>query len=306
MVCCVVDQGWTIEATAERFQVDAKTVRKWRDRFVADGEDGLRDRSSRPRRSPNRTQRSLRRRVIWLRRKRRWGADHIAHEVGLAASTVQTILNRAGEGCLDRGDRATKSKPRRYQREHPGELIHVDIKKIAGIPEGGGWRSRGRGYRGEKATNKGRAGYRYIHTALDDRSRIVYSEILDDEKGKTAADFWKRAAGWFESIGIKCERVITDNGGCYRSGLWYKAAKNTRTKVKKTRVRRPQTNGKVERFHRILLEEWAYIQPWTSETERHQAYDGFIHFYNHHRSHGSLKWATPTSILKDNLPKDHS
>jgi transposase InsO family protein len=301
----VVDQGWTVEATADRFQVDAKTVRKWRDRFLAEGDLGLQDRSSRPQRSPMRTRRSTRRRVIRLRRKRRWGADHIAHEVGVSASTVQSILNRAGVGRLDRGDRATKTKPRRYQREHPGELIHVDIKKIAGIPDGGGWRSRGRGFPGEKAT-KHRAGYRYIHSALDDRSRIVYSEILSDEKAHTAAGFWRRAAAWFESIGIKCERVITDNGGCYKSGLWHKACKGTDTKVKKTRPRRPQTNGKVERFHRILLEEWAYICPWTSETERHQAYEGFIHFYNHHRSHGSLKWATPISIIQDNLPEEHT
>ena len=308
MVSCVTEQGWTVEATADRFQVDAKTVRKWRDRFLADGEDGLRDRSSRPRRSPNRTPRSTRRRVVRMRRERRWGADHIAHEVGIAASTVQNILSRAGEGRLDRGDRATKTKakPRRYVRDNPGELIHVDIKKIAGIPDGGGWRSRGRGYPGEKATKTSWAGYRYIHSALDDRSRIVYSEILDDEKAHTAAGFWKRANAWFESIGITCERVITDNGGCYKSGLWHRACKSTNTTVKKTRVRRPQTNGKVERFHRILLEEWAYIQPWTSETERHHAYNGFIHFYNHHRSHGSLKWATPTSTLKDNLPEVHT
>lgn len=306
MVSCVVDQGWTVEATADRFQVDAKTVRKWRDRFLSEGEAGLRDRSCRPRRSPNRTSRPTRRRVLRMRRKRRWGADHIAFEVGLAASTVQGILKRAGEGRLDRGDRATKTKPARYQRERPGELIHVDIKKIAGIPDGGGWRSRGRGFSGEKATKATSAGYRYIHTAIDDRTRIAYSEILSDEKAHTAAGFWTRAAGWFESIGIQCERVITDNGGCYKSGLWHRACKTTGTEVKKTRVRRPQTNGKVERFHRILLEEWAHIQPWTSETQRHHAYQGFIHFYNHHRSHGSLKWATPISIIQDNLPKEHT
>jgi len=307
MVRCVVDRGWTVAATAERFQVDAKTVRKWRDRFLGEGDAGLVDRSSRPHRSPNRTPRRLRHRVLYLRRKRRWGADHIAHEVGLAASTVQNILNQAGVGRLDRGDRATNTtKPRRYQRERPGELIHVDIKKIAGIPDGGGWRSRGRGYRGEKATKSSWAGYRYIHTAIDDRTRIAYSEILDDEKAVTAAEFWKRAAAWYSTIGITCERVITDNGGCYKSGLWHRACKATGTAVKKTRPRRPQTNGKVERFHRILLEEWAYIQPWTTETERHHGYTRFIHFYNHHRSHGSLKWATPTSTLKDNLPKDHT
>ena len=306
MVGCVVDRGWTIEATAERFQVDAKTVRKWRNRYVIEGDAGLEDRSSRPHRSPNRTPRQIRHKVLRLRRKRRWGADHIAFEVGLAASTVQNILNAAGEGRLDQGDRATNRQPvRRYQRDTPGELIHVDIKKLAGIPDGGGWRIRGRGYAGEH-TNSRKAGYRYIHSAVDDRSRIAYSEILDDEKAVTAAGFWRRAAAWYLSIGIDPQRVITDNGSCYKSGLWHRACAETDTTVKKTRPRRPQTNGKVERFHRILLEEWAYIRPWTSETQRANAYYGFIHFYNHHRAHGALGWATPTSTLQDNLPEEHT
>lgn len=303
MVRCVLDRGWTIEMAAERFQVDAKTVRKWRDRYLAEGNAGLADRSSRPRRCPNRTPRAIQRRVIRLRHRRRWGADHIAHEVGLATSTVQGILNRAGLGRLDRGDRATGPEPaRRYQREHPGELIHVDIKKIAAIPNGGGWRLHGRG---NTPRPRQRGGYRYIHTAIDDRTRIAYSEILDDDKAVTAAGFWTRAAGWYTERGITCQRVLTDNGACYRSGLWHRACTATGTAVKKTRPRRPQTNGKVERFHRILLEEWAYIRPWTSETQRHDAYQGFIHFYNHHRSHGSLGWATPTSIIQDNLPTEH-
>ena len=306
MVDCVVDGGWSVTATAERFQVDAKTVRKWRDRFVAEGDVGLRDRSSRPRWSPNRTSRRLRRQVLMLRRKRRWGAAHIAFEVGLAASTVQGILNRAGVGRLDRGDRATNTRViRRYQRDTPGELIHVDIKKLAGIPPGGGWRVRGRGYEGEKTKDR-RAGYRFIHTAIDDRTRIAYSEILDNEQAVTAARFWERAAGWYSSIGITPQRVITDNGACYRSGLWHRACQATGTTPKRTRPYRPQTNGKVERFHRILLEEWAYIQPWDSETQRTRAYNGFIHFYNHHRAHGALGWATPTSIIRDNLPVMHT
>jgi len=241
-----------------------------------------------------------------MRRKRRWGAAHIGFEVGLASSTVQTILNSAGVGRLERGDRATDTPVvRRYQRDLPGELIHVDIKKLAGIPDGGGWRTRGRGYAGEGSIHR-RAGYRYIHTALDDRTRIVYSEILDDEQASTAAGFWARAAAWYLEIGITPERVITDNGACYRSGLWHRACLATGTAVKKTRPYRPQTNGKVERFHRILLEEWAYIRPWYSETQRARAYDGFIHFYNHHRAHGALGWQTPISIIRDNLPDMHT
>lgn len=303
MVACVLDDGWTIEATAERFQVDAKTVRKWRDRFLTEGAAGLLDRSSRPKRSPNRTRRVLRRRVVHLRRKRRWGADRIAHEVGLSSSTVQAILRAAGCGRLDRGDRSTEPV-RRYERDRPGELIHVDVKKIAAIPAGGGWRLHGRGNDGTHGHSG--AGYRYIHTALDDRSRIIYSEILNDEQAVTAAAFWARAVAWFAGVGIACERVITDNGSCYRSGLWHTTCAATHTTVKKTRPRRPQTNGKVERYHRILLEEWAYIRPWTSDSQRATAYAGFVHFYNHHRPHGALGWATPTSIVRDNLPAEHN
>lgn len=317
MVACLLEDGWTVEATAERFQVDAKTVRKWRDRFLAEGSDGLLDRSSRPHCSPNRTSRQLRRRIIRLRCKRRWGADRIGFETGVAASTVQKILNQAGLGRLDRGDRATAPRPvHRYQWDQPGDLIHVDIKKLGRIPDGGGWRTLGQD-QGRKNSNRHRhydesgnkkrtVGYAYIHTAVDDRSRVVYSEILTDEKAATAAGFWIRATAWFTSRGIIPRRVLTDNGSCYRSGLWHRACQATGTTVKKTRPRRPQTNGKVERFHRILLEEWAYIRHWSSETERHQAYTGFIHFYNHHRPHGSLGWATPTSILKDNLPAEHN
>lgn len=308
MVACVLEDGWTIEATAERFQVDAKTVRKWRDRYLAEGDAGLFDRSSRPHRSPNATPKHVCDRVVKLRRKRRWGAERIAQRVGIAGSTVQRILHAEGLGRLDRGDRATAAPVRRYQRERPGELIHVDVKKIAGIPEGGGWRVRGRGYTGEGSPTR-QVGYRYIHTALDDRTRLVYSEIHHDEQATTAAAFWARAAAWFAEHGIACERVLTDNGSCYRSGLWHRACAATGTVVKKTRPRRPQTNGKVERFHRILLEEWAYIRPWRSDSQRQVGYQRFLHFYNHHRPHGALRWSTPTDTLatfKDNLPLAHN
>jgi transposase InsO family protein len=306
MVACVLELGWTIEATAKRFQVDPKTVRKWRDRFLAEGLAGLQDRSSRPHRCPNRTPRRIRRQVLRLRRQRRWGADHIAHELGLAASTVQSILRAGGCNRLDRGDRAT-APARRYQRDRPGELIHVDVKKLAAIPNGGGWRLHGRG--NDSTHGHSGAGYRYLHTALDDRTRLVYSEILDNEQAITAAAFWCRAAAWFATLGITCERVLTDNGSCYRSGLWHRACAQTGTTVKKTRPRRPQTNGKVERYHRILLEEWAYIRPWTTDDERTTGYAGFTHFYNHHRSHGALGWSTPAATLtalRDNLPDEHS
>lgn len=309
MVGCVIEKGWSIEATADRFQVDAKTVRKWVARFRVEGRAGLEDRSSRPHRSPNRTVRSKRREVVRLRRKRRWGADHIAHHVGLSSSTVQQILRSEGLARLDRGDRATDTEPiRRYERDKPGELVHVDVKKLGAIPPGGGWKVHGRG-KAPSGTHA-KAGYRYLHTAIDDRTRLAYSEILDDEQATTAAAFWRRAHQWFSTQGVTIERCLTDNGSCYRSRLWAAALADTNVTHKRTRPYRPQTNGKVERFHRILLEEWAYIRPWTSEAERHRAYDGFIHFYNRHRSHGALAWATPhetlTRLAGDNLPAEHS
>ena len=308
MVDCVLIQRWSIEMTADRFQVDAKTVRKWRDRFLAEGTAGLEDRSSRPRRSPNRTPASIRRQVLDLRRRHRWGAEHIGHELGLASSTVGAILRAAGVGRLDRGDRATREPVRRYQRDRPGELIHVDVKKLGAIPDGGGWRINGRGP-GPTGGHSG-AGYRYIHTALDDRTRLVYSEVLNDEQAVNAAAFWARAALWFAIRGVTCERVITDNGSCYNSRLWHQACAATGTTVKKTRPYRPQTNGKVERYHRILLEEWAYIRPWTSERQRVAGYQHFTHFYNQHRSHGALGWQSPmatlTQLLGDDLPAGYT
>ena len=180
------------------------------------------------------------------------------------------------------------------------------MKKLGAIPPGGGWKLHGRG-KAPSGTHA-KVGYRYIHTAIDDRTRLAYSEILGDEQGPTAAGFWRRAHLWFELQGITTERCLTDNGSCYRSRAWAAALADTTVTHKRTRPYRPQTNGKVERFHRILLEEWAYIRPWTSEHERYLAYDGFIHFYNHHRSHGALAWATPhetlTQLAGDNLPAD--
>ncbi len=308
MVKTVLQDHWSVEATAERFQVDAKTVRKWRDRYVKEGRDGLYDRSSRPRSCPWTTAAEGRGRVLELRAARRWGAAHIAHETGIAASTVQRILVANGVGRLDRGDRATEPVVR-YERDQPGELVHVDVKKLGAIPDGGGWRVRGKG----AANGLGRhryAGYRYLHSAIDDRTRVVYSEVLDDEQGWTAAGFWRRANAFYVALGIHVERVISDNGACYRSRAWRAALEKTGITMKKTRPYRPQTNGKIERFHRILLEEWAYIRPWNSEAERLEHYQRFCHFYNHHRSHGSLGWATPMDTLArlrgDNVPGSHN
>ena len=252
MVSCVVDDGWSVEATAERFQVDAKTVRKWRDRFLAEGVGGLLDRSSRPHRSPNQTRPAMQRRVVALRTRHRWGAAHIGHELALAPSTVQAILRREGPGRLDRGDRATNIEPpRRYQRDRPGELVHVDVKKVSGIPAGGGWRIHGRGQ--APPVKRSSVGDRFIHTALDDRTRLAYSEILHDEQAVTAAAFWRRAHAWFAAHGVTVERALTDNGSCYRSALWLAALADTGVTPKRTRPYRPQTNGKVERFQAYIV-----------------------------------------------------
>ena len=304
MVSCVLERHWTIEQTAERFQVDAKTVRKWRDRYLAEGEDGLFDRSSRPHRSPTATPEPCRRRIIELRKQRRWGAAHIGHEVGRAGSTVQKILHAEGLGRLDSGDRATAEPIIRYQRDRPGELVHVDVKKIAGIPDGGGWRIHGR----LNAPRKQRStiGYRYIHSALDDRTRLVYSEIHTNETAQTAVAFWHRANTWFNTLGITVERVITDNGACYKSNAWRDCLDQLDITPKRTRPYRPQTNGKIERYHRILLEEWAYIRDWTTDQQRTAAYDNFVHFYNHHRAHGALEWLTPMTVLEDNVTGQHT
>jgi transposase InsO family protein len=304
MVDCVLNRKWTIEATAERFQVDAKTVRKWRDRYLAEGDAGLRDRSCRPHRSPNRTPDKQRARVVRIRKQRRWGAEHIAAELGMASSTVQAILRSEGLGRLDRGDRATAAEPiKRYERERPGELVHVDVKKISAIPKGGGWRMHGYAARPRR-----HGGWRYIHTVIDDCTRIAYSEICDDETAQTAIGVLRRAASWFADLGIVIERVITDNGTCYKK-QWDAACAELGITPKRTRPFRPQTNGKVERFHRILLEEWAYIRDWTSDRARETGYHRFMHFYNHHRSHGALEWQSPMATLNrlagDNVPGLH-
>ena len=303
MVKVLTEQGWGVAAVAQRFQVDPKTVRKWRDRYVAEGPAGLEDRCSRPRHSPNRTPEPQRHKVIELRRKSNRGAGYIAYRLNMNPSTVHKICTQAGLGRLDRGDRSTgpPPEPLRYQRDRPGELVHVDVKKLPAIPDGGGWRIHGKGNAGPRR----KVGYRYVHSAIDDRTRLGYSEIHTNETGDTAAGFWRRAAGWFAMLGIGCERALTDNGPCYRSNTFQKALKDTRTTPKRTRAYRPQTNGKVERFHRILNEEWAYAHDWHTDTQRSDAHQAFMSHYNEHRPHGALNWNTPlatlTHLTEDNV-----
>jgi transposase InsO family protein len=301
----VVEQGWTLARAAERFQCSKTTVKRWVDRYrlaaAATGPVSLADmgdRSSRPRRCPRATRAPLVRKIKHLRTKKKLGPAQIAGRLGLAPSTVHKVLVRERLNRLDHIDRATGEPIRRYERERPGELVHVDIKKLGVIPDGGGWRARGRlvGARNNALRKRaGRASYGYVHTAIDDHSRLAYSEILPDEQAPTAAAFWARAHAFFAAAGITVERVLTDNGACYRSRAWRDLLTAQSIKHKRTRPYRPQTNGKVERFNRTLLAEWAYAKAYRSESARRAALPNWLHIYNHHRPHTALGGRPPVT-----------
>jgi transposase InsO family protein len=303
LASCIVDDGWTLRRAAERFQVSASTAARWAGRYRDEGEAGMADRSSRPHRSPNRTPTRKERRIIGVRVTRRWGPARIGYLLGIHPSTVHRVLTRYGIAKLRWLDRATGRVVRRMESERCGDLVHVDVKKLGKIPAGGGWRMLGRsaGKRHAQAdktgaTNKYRnpvRGYHFIHTALDAHSRLAYSELLADERKDTAADFWSRANAWFASKGIVVRKVLTDNGSCYRSHAFRDALGNI--EHRRTRPYRPQTNGKVERFHRTLADEWAYAQLYTSDEQRCQQYPRWLHTYNHHRGHTALGGKPPAS-----------
>ncbi|QSR27500.1 IS481 family transposase [Nocardioides aromaticivorans] len=318
----VVEQGWTYARAAERFSVAITTVRRWATRYRLSGKSGMVDRSSRPHRHPNRLPQRTERRIVGLRVTRRWGPARIAYHLGLNPSTVHQVLRRYGCPRLKWTDPATGTRIKtssrdknRYEHAAPGDLVHVDIKKLGRIPDGGGWHALGRGTaqdnrvhaRRSRAARAGASpsrGYVYLHHAVDDHSRLAYSEILADERKETAAAFWKRARRFFTAHGITVKAVLTDNGSCYRSRLWAKTL-GRRVKHRRTRPYRPQTNGKVERFNRTLLEEWAYATTYTSEADRAAAYPGWLHHYNHHRGHTSLKGKSPIDRVP-NLPGQNS
>jgi transposase InsO family protein len=264
---CVVEQGWTLRRAAERFQTSATTAGRWANRYRELGEAGMHDRPSRPRRSPRRTPTRRERRIIKVRVSRRWGPARIGFLLGIHPSTVHRVLSRYGLARLAWLDRPTGRNVRRYERAAPGDLVHLDVKKLGRIPDGGGWRVHGRA--AVDSRHRG-LGYAFLHTALDDHSRLAYSEILTDERKETAAAFWTRAHAYFTSCGITVARVLTDNGACYRSIPFRDALGEV--VHKRTRPYRPQTNGKVERFHRTLLEEWAYATAYASDTERAASY----------------------------------
>jgi transposase InsO family protein len=297
---CVVEEGWPLRRAAERFQVSHTTAARWAARYRQQGRAGLADRSSRPHASPARTCRRTERRIVGLRVSRRLGPARIAFRLGLAPSTVYAVLARYRCPRLAHLDQATGVPVRRYERSRPGELVHVDVKKLGNIPDGGGWRVTGRaqGKRNKHATSPARTpilGYGYLHTALDDHSRLAYTEILADETKDTAVAFLARAAAWYAAAGITIERILSDNGSCYRSRDWAATCAALGITHQRTRPYRPQTNGKVERYHRTLASEWAYARPYRSETERRAALDPWLHTYNHHRGHTALKGLPPAS-----------
>jgi transposase InsO family protein len=288
---CVVGQCWSLCRAAERFQVSVPTAARWAQRYRELGPEAMTDRSSRPHSSPRRTATRTERRIIAVRVNRRWGPARIGYLLGIHSSTVHRVLSRYRLAKLTWLDRGTGRVIRRYEHEKPGDLVHVDIKKLGRIPDGGGHRALGRatGRRNKARTpSNRRPGYHYLHNAVDDHSRLAYTEILADETKETAAAFWKRANAWFQAHGITVQRVLTDNGNCYRSRTFAQTL-GPDIKHKRTRPYRPQTNGKVERFNRTMLEEWAYGRPYRSEAERVAAFPTWLHAYNHHRAHTALK-----------------
>lgn len=303
----IVDDGWPIRRAAERFQVSPATAAKWAARYRA-GEP-LEDRTSRPRHSPARLSKRREHRIISLRFTRRWGPHRLSYHLGIPRSTIERVLARYRMPLLSHLDQSTGLPVRtpraiRYEKQIPGELVHIDIKKLGRIPDGGGWRIHGRGSDQQRRTlqltnraaregGKPSRGYVYLHHAVDDHSRLAYSEILADERKETAAGFWERARVFFAAADIKVTAVMTDNGSCYRSRT-FEAALGSGVRHRFTRPYRPQTNGKVERFNRTLAQEWAYAVAYESEAARAESYAAWLHHYNHHRPHTGIGGQTPS------------
>jgi len=285
LLCQRIQAGWPVAHAAAAMGISRDRAYVWWRRFREEGVAGLEDRSSRPHRSPTQTKPSRERRVIALRRNRGLGPARIAGIIDMPASTVHRVLVRHGMNRLDHLDRVTRAPIRRIEMSRPGELVHVDIKKLGRIPKGGGWRVNGR------AAERGRwhrtkVGYAFVHSAIDGYTRLAYSEVLNDEQGATAAAFWLRATAFFAALDVHVERVLTDNGSCYRSRDFARALGNATHSF--TQPYRPATNGKAERFNRTLLNEWAYARPWRSDGQRTRALARWLHTYNHHRHHTAI------------------
>lgn len=285
--------GWTVRSAAAAAGVSERTAAKWCARWRCEGEGGLLDRSSRPLRQPRRMPEDRVEAVLRLRRLRMTAAE-IAEVLGMALSTVSLILKRAG---LGRRSRLAPLEPvNRYEHQRPGELVHLDVKKLARFARPG-HRLLGRGP-GRWETG---AGYEYLHVCVDDYSRVVYVERLNDEQGATAAAFLRRAAAHFDSHGVQIERVLTDNGSCYRSTDFAETCAQLQINHSRTRPRRPQTNGKAERFIQTLLREWAYARLYTTSDERAATLPTWITHYNYRRPHASLSHQPPATRLNNVL-----
>jgi hypothetical protein len=322
MAKLIVDDGWKIPRAAERYDVSWKTAKKWADRYKCEGAAGMFDRSSAPHHQPNRTPAPVVRKIVHLRWKQRLGPVEIADRLGMQSSTVYAVLVRCRLNRLTHIDRATGEQIRRYEHDKPGDMIHMDVKKLGRVPDGGGWRYVGRaeGWRNRIATaqvapatdplprskyGKPLIGTCYLHTVIDDYSRVAYVEAHDDETKETAAAVLRNAVAWFAERGVTVQRVLTDNGGCYRSHLWRDTCADLTVTPKRTRPYRPQTNGKIERFHRTMVEGWAFKKFYNSESARLAALPAWIHQYNHHRPHSAIGKAAPITRL-DNLAGHHN
>lgn len=298
----VVVEGWTVTSAAAAVGVSVRCARKWIGRYRTEGEAGLVDRSSAPRRVANRTCSERVEAIIKLRRLR-FTAAEIAELLGMALSTVSGILTRSGMGRLGR---LGLEQPVRYERSRPGELVHCDVKKLGRIEGGIGKRWRGgmrAHYTPRRTDAAGRprktVGWEFVHVAVDDYSRLAYAEVLGDEKAITSIGFLERAAAFYRRHGIIVERVLTDNGSCYRATMHALACRRLGIRHLRTRPYRPQTNGKAERFIRTLINSWAYGAVYGSSQERTRALDGWLWHYNHRRRHSALGHQAP--VTRTNL-----
>jgi transposase InsO family protein len=298
----VQDDGWTLRRAAEAAEVSVRTTRKWVRRYRAEGEPGLLDRSSRPYSSPNATPEQRVQLIASLRRSTRMTGAEIAETLAMPITTVQGILTRIGLGKLSRLD---QEQVVRYERSRPGELLHVDVKKLGRIEGGAGHRLTGRKHYSGSFTDaaghrRRRAGWEFCHVAIDDFSRLAYVEVLADERATSAIGFLRRALRFFAAHGVQVERVMTDNGSAYISTAHAIACRALHIKHLRTRPRRPQTNGKAERFIRTMLGGWAYGRIYRSSRERTTALTAWLDFYNHRRPHGALGRHPPISRIGGN------
>jgi transposase InsO family protein len=297
-----VQAGWPAAHVAEQLGISRATAYKWIRRHRAEGSAGLVDRSSRPRRSPRQLSLATEAEILSARATWRYGPDRLGPLLGLPASTVHRVLARRGFSRLRDADQVTAA-PIRYVACHPGALLHQDHKKLGRIPDGGGWRTLGR----ETAPDHHRsnAGYEHLEVVIDDASRYAVVVPVVDETASSAVAALELAAVEFARLGIRVERVLTDNGGCYRSRLYDQAVANLGARHKRTRPWRPQTNGKAERLIQTLLREWAYGRHYGSNDERSAALQPFVDFYNRQRPHTALRGRSPFDVV-NNVLGDHT